>query len=97
VVAYLDLLCSALIARDRLAIERLRDDPRATSLPSVVRSEIDLFARLGTAAPGAPIHTLHCYYQHYQQERNEVTVRVLAEHARRRRRTSQIELPLSAA
>lgn len=101
VLAYLDLLCSALIARDQSALSRLSANPAAASLPDSVRREISECRRQAPVRRGAPIHTLHLYYQYLQLSRCEATV--TADHdsealsASRTGRPSQMELPLFAA
>jgi hypothetical protein len=101
VLAYLDLLCSALIARDHPALSRLAADPAYATLPESVRCEIDECRMVDSVRRAAPIHTLHLYYQQVQLSRHTVAVtplRPLPDPAPdSAARASQIELPLFAA
>jgi hypothetical protein len=71
-LAYLDMLCAALLARDSWEIRRLLKHPLARVLPRRVREEAYAIARLGTGTRRAPIHTLNFYHQ---------TVQLLGAHA----------------
>jgi hypothetical protein len=88
-------LCAALIARDRPALTELMANPQASQLPTEVRAEVD--ACLTNAASGAPLRTLHHYYQQVQRARIVGYVPVPGDHSTRAARAVQIELPLSAA
>lgn len=71
-LAYLDMLCAALLARESWEIRRLLKHPLARVLPRRVRQECYAIARLGTNTKRAPIHTLSFYHQ---------TVQLLGAHA----------------
>jgi hypothetical protein len=79
-LAYLDLLCAALLARESWEIRRLLKHPLARVLPRRVRDEAYAIARLGTTTKRAPIHTLNFYHQ---------TVQLLGTHAE----PSSVETP----
>lgn len=63
-LAYLEALCSALKARDAIAIGSLLRHPLASALPSLVLDEAQ---RIAAAPPGsesiAPIQALRLYHQ----------------------------------
>jgi hypothetical protein len=63
VLAFLDTLCSALLARDSERILALLDHPLARALPRQVREEAHLIARRGGRAMIAPVQTLRLYHQ----------------------------------
>src|SRR5918998_2640474 len=65
-LAYLDTLCAALLARESWEIRRLLKHPLARVLPRRVREEAYAIARLGTSTKRAPIHTLNFYHQTVQ-------------------------------
>jgi hypothetical protein len=65
-LAYLDMLCTALLARESWEIRRLLKHPLARVLPRRVREEAYAIARLGTRTKRAPIHTLNFYHQTVQ-------------------------------
>jgi hypothetical protein len=65
-LAYLDMLCAALLARESWEIRRLLKHPLARVLPRRVREEAYAIARLGTNTRRAPIHTLNFYHQTVQ-------------------------------
>ena len=65
-LAYLDMLCAALLARESWEIRRLLKHPLARVLPRRVREEAYAIARLGTSTRRAPIHTLNFYHQTVQ-------------------------------
>lgn len=62
-LAFLDALCAALLARNTIEICRLLALPRARKLPRVVREEAMTIARAGPTSHMAPIHTLQLYYK----------------------------------
>ena len=62
-LAFLDLLCTALIARDTQQILELLQHPLARALPRQVREEAMLIARRGGRAMIAPVQTLRLYHQ----------------------------------
>ena len=65
-LAYLDMLCAALLARESWEIRRLLKHPLARVLPRRVREEAYAIARLGTNTRRAPIRTLNFYHQTVQ-------------------------------
>ena len=62
-LAYLDSLCAALLARDGAEIQRLLALPSARDLPRRVREEAVAISRAGNRSFMAPIHALHFYYK----------------------------------
>jgi hypothetical protein len=85
VLAYLDALCAALLARDAEEIDRLRRHPLARALPREVREEVLSIRRAGRRGNRAPIRTLRLYHQ---------TAHVLGVAREPVRDTPQLELPL---
>jgi hypothetical protein len=65
-LAYLDMLCTALLARESWEIRRLLKHPLARVLPRRVREEAYAIARLGANTRRAPVHTLNFYHQTVQ-------------------------------
>lgn len=65
-LAYLEELCTALLAHDALAIHRLLAHPLARSLPRQVREEAIAISRASPTSLRAPIHTLRFYHQTLQ-------------------------------
>lgn len=62
-LAFLDALAAALIARDAERIRRLLAHPLARALPRGVRDEATAMAQGGHAHFGAPLRTLRLYHQ----------------------------------
>ena len=62
-LAYLDSLCAALLARDAEEIRRLLRHPLARALPRAVREEALAMARAGKRSLRAPLQTLRFYHQ----------------------------------
>ena len=62
-LAFLDSLCTALLARDAQRILELLQHPLARALPRPVREEAMLIARRGGRAMIAPVQTLRLYHQ----------------------------------
>lgn len=62
-LAYVDSLCAALLARDQAEIRRLLSLPFATRLPQAVREEALTIAKGKTSSFMAPVNTLHFYYK----------------------------------
>ena len=62
-LAYIDSLCAALLARDGEEIRRLLRHPLARALPRAVREEALAIARAGSRSMRAPIQTLRFYHQ----------------------------------
>ena len=62
-LAFLDALCAALIARDVARIRGLLAHPLARALPQAVRDEANAMAHGTHVSFGAPLHTLRLYHQ----------------------------------
>ena len=62
-LAYLDALCAALLARDTEEIDRLGRHPLASALPRTVREEVLAIRRVGHGSLRAPIETLRHYHR----------------------------------
>jgi type VI protein secretion system component VasF len=62
-LAYLDSLCAALLARDTSEIRRLLAHPMAQDLPRRVREEAVAISRAGRKSFIAPVNALHLYYK----------------------------------
>ena len=62
-LAFLDTLCAALLARDPQRISELLRHPLARALPRQVREEAILIARRGGRSMIAPVQTLRLYHQ----------------------------------
>ena len=62
-LAYLDSLCAALLARDTSEIRRLLALPLAQDLPRRVREEAVAISRAGRRSFIAPVNALHLYYK----------------------------------
>ncbi|HET6680258.1 MAG TPA: hypothetical protein VFG84_03605 [Gemmatimonadaceae bacterium] len=92
-LAFLDGLCAALLARDQDEIRRLLRHPFARALPRTVREEALLIARAGSRGFMAPIQTLRLYHQtsHLLGACSDVPGRRF-EHADVAHKDSQIEL-----
>ena len=65
-LAYLEELCTALLAHDAIAVHRLLAHPLARSLPRQVREEALAISRANAASLRAPIQTLRFYHQTLQ-------------------------------
>lgn len=65
-LAYLEDLCTALLAHDAVAIHRLLAHPLARSLPRQVREEALAISRAHPSSLRAPIQTLRFYHQSLQ-------------------------------
>jgi hypothetical protein len=63
VLAFLDGLCSALLARNPDEIHRYLCHPLARALPRQVREEAMTIARAGKRGFVAPMHALRLYHQ----------------------------------
>jgi hypothetical protein len=63
VLAFLDTLCTVLLARDTQRILELLRHPLAKALPRQVREEAMLIARRGSQSLVAPVQTLRLYHQ----------------------------------
>ncbi|MDQ2889015.1 MAG: hypothetical protein M3R65_00485 [Gemmatimonadota bacterium] len=62
-LAYLDALCAALLARHSIEIYRLLALPQARQLPRTVREEATVIAKAGPTSHIAPIQSLHLFYK----------------------------------
>jgi len=94
VLAFLDSLCSALIARDAQRIRELLEHPLGRALPRDVREEALAMAQGERRGFQAPLHALRLYHQ------TAHLLGAVADPATRRGAESdqgQIELPLEAA
>jgi hypothetical protein len=65
-LAYLEDLCTALLAHDAVAIHRLLAHPLARSLPRQVREEALAISRANPTSLRAPIQMLRFYHQTLQ-------------------------------
>jgi hypothetical protein len=94
-LAFLDSLCAALIARDVVWIRQLLTHPLSRALPRAVREEACAIAAGSSRGYVAPLQTMRLYHQtaHLLGVRSDPTVhrRGAREPARR-----QIDLPLEA-
>jgi len=62
-LAYLDALCAALLARNSIEIFRLLGLADARQLPRTVREEAIAIAKAGPDSTRAPFQALHLYYK----------------------------------
>jgi len=94
-LAYVDSLCAALLARNSGEIRRLLALPHARKLPRRVREEATAIAKAEGYGHAAPVHALHYFYTltHLLDETNDPLFDGEMSHAER----SQIELPLRTA
>ncbi len=94
-LAYVDSLCAALLARNSLEIKRLLALPQAGRLPRRVREEAAAIAKSDGFGHSAPVHALHYFYTltHLLDENNDPLLDGDMGHMER----TQIELPLRAA
>ncbi|HVF40983.1 MAG TPA: hypothetical protein VM939_13870 [Gemmatimonadaceae bacterium] len=74
-LAYLDSLCAALLARNTTEIRRLLAHPMAQDLPRRVREEAVAISRAGRRSFMAPVNALHLYYKltHMVDETSDAT------------------------
>jgi hypothetical protein len=63
VLAFLDALCAALLARHSIEIYRLLALPQARKLPRSIREEATVIAKAGPTSHIAPIQALHLFYK----------------------------------
>lgn len=93
-LAYLDSLCAALLARNTAEIQRLLAHPSARDLPRRVREEAVAISRAGNKSFMAPVNALHFYYKlsHVVDESSDSMYNDANSHAAAPE--SQIELPL---
>ncbi|MGK2933748.1 MAG: hypothetical protein ACSLFE_00685 [Gemmatimonadaceae bacterium] len=94
-LAYVDSLCAALLARNPSEIRRLLALPQAGKLPRRVREEATTIAKSDGYGHAAPVHALHYFYMltHLLDENNDPLFEDEMAHAER----PQIELPLRTA
>ncbi len=94
-LAYVDSLCAALLARNPGEIWRLLSLPHAAKLPRRVREEATTIAKSDGYGHTAPLHALHYYYTltHLLDESTDPMLGGELGHAER----TQIELPLRNA
>lgn len=62
-LAFLDALCAALLARHSIEVFRLLALPAARKLPRAVRDEAVTIAKAGPDSFLAPVQALHLYYK----------------------------------
>lgn len=62
-LAFLDSLCGALIARDVIRIRQLLAHPLSRALPRAVREEASAIAGGSTRATVAPLQAMRLYHQ----------------------------------
>ncbi len=93
-LAYLDSLCAALLARNTVEIRRLLAHPMAQDLPRRVREEAVAISRAGRRSFMAPVNALHLYYKltHMVDESSDPTFEVPP--AEQEKKTAQLNLPL---
>jgi hypothetical protein len=94
-LAYLDSLCAALLARNTVEIRRLLAHPMAQDLPRRVREEAVAISRAGRRSFMAPVNALHLYYKltHMVDESSDPTYDTAA-HPEPEKKTAQLDLPL---
>ena len=94
-LAYLDSLCAALLARDTSEIRRLLALPLAQDLPRRVREEAVAISRAGRRSFIAPVNALHLYYKltHMVDESSDPTFEGAPQRVEGEK-TDQLDLPL---
>ncbi|MEO6590929.1 MAG: hypothetical protein ABIO52_01265 [Gemmatimonadaceae bacterium] len=94
-LAFLDSLCAALLARNTVEIRRLLAHPMAQDLPRRVREEAVAISRAGRRSFMAPVNALHLYYKltHMVDESSDPTFDSAAA-TEQERKTAQLDLPL---
>ena len=96
-LAYLDSLCAALLARNTVEIRRLLAHPMAQDLPRRVREEAVAISRAGRRSFMAPVNALHLYYKltHMVDESSDPTYDAnTASRPEPEKQTAQLDLPL---
>ena len=93
-LAYLDSLCAALLARETSEIRRLLALPLAQDLPRRVREEAVAISRAGRRSFIAPVNALHLYYKltHMVDETSDESAS--APPNDEAEKTDQLDLPL---
>jgi hypothetical protein len=94
-LAFLDALCTALIARDVVRTRQLLAHPLSRALPRAVKEEANAVAAGTSRRFIAPLHAMRLYHQtaHLLGTRSDPAVRRAAEEPAQR----QMDLPLEAA
>src|SRR5215203_4268735 len=94
-LAYLDSLCAALLARDTSEIRRLLAHPMAQDLPRSVSEEAVAISRAGRKSFIAPVNALHLYYKltHMVDESSDPTFENTTR-ANTPEKNDQLDLPL---
>lgn len=94
-LAYLDSLCAALLARNTTETRRLLAHPMAQDLPRRVREEAVAISRAGRRSFMAPVNALHLYYKltHMVDESSDTTFSSDARHTTGETK-EQLDLPL---
>jgi len=94
-LAFLDSLCGALVARDVIRIRQLLAHPLSRALPRAVRDEATAIAGGSSRPTVAPLQTMRLYHQtaHLLGVRSDPAVRRPTSRAPGRR---QIDLQLEA-
>jgi type VI protein secretion system component VasF len=95
-LAYLDSLCAALLARNTEEIRRLLAHPLAQDLPRRVREEAVAISRAGRRSFMAPVNALHLYYKltHMVDETSDASFTPPEDKGTAGTDAGQIELPL---
>ena len=97
-LAYLDSLCAALLARNTVEIRRLLAHPMAQDLPRRVREEAVAISRAGRRSFMAPVNALHLYYKltHMVDESSDPTFEAppAAPAPEQTKKPAQLNLPL---
>jgi len=95
-LAYLDSLCAALLARNTEEIRRLLAHPLAQDLPRRVREEAVAISRAGRRSFMAPVNALHLYYKltHMVDETSDPSFTPPEDKGASASDAGQIELPL---
>jgi len=95
-LAYLDSLCAALLARNTEEIRRLLAHPLAQDLPRRVREEAVAISRAGRRSFMAPVNALHLYYKltHMVDETSDPAFTSPEDKGDAESSAGQIELPL---
>ena len=93
-LAFLDSLCAALIARDVVRIRQLLAHPLSRALPRAVREEAAAIAGGASRGVTAPLQAMRLYHQtaHLLGVRSDPAIRYPAREQGRR----QFDLPLEA-
>lgn len=95
-LAFLDSLCAALLARNTPEIRRLLAHPMAQELPRRVREEAVAISKAGRRSFIAPVNALHLYYKltHMVDESTDTMQSEQKQVGNPGEPPAQIELPL---